>query len=309
MDQPKIERTLRLLQLLIGNRRSTSELAEILGCDVRTLQRYLDTYRAAGFIVEYHAKGIPFLNPNTGSLKKISDLVHFSEEESFILHKAIDSIDDNTTLKQNLKKKLYSIYNYPWLADVVVKPGLGKNVHALIEAIEEKRCVILKNYRSSNSNVVSDRFVEPYKFTVNYQQVWCYEPVSGTAKLFKVARIGSVEIQESTWKFEKSHHDAYIDIFRISGQEYIGKARLKLNIRAYNLLTEEYPLAEQYVKSRTGNSFILEIPVCSFEGVGRFIMGLYSDIEILGDESLKRYIEEKVRSREKWAERNEKGEM
>lgn len=294
MDQPKIERMLRLLQLLIGNRRSTAELAEILGCDVRTLQRYVDTFRAAGFIVEYHAKGIPFLNPNTGSLKRISDLVHFSEEESFILHKAIDSIDDNTTLKQNLKKKLYSIYNYPWLADVVVKPELGKNVHTLIEAIEEKRCVILKNYRSSHSNVVSDRFVEPYKFTVNYQQVWCYEPCSGAAKLFKVARIGSVEIQDSEWKYEKSHHDVCLDVFRISGQEYTGEARLKLNLRAYNLLTEEYPLAEQYIKSRTANSFILEIPVCSYEGVGRFIMGLYADIKIMGDDGLMQYINEKI---------------
>lgn len=294
MDQPKIERTLRLIQLLIGNRRTTSELAGVIGCDVRTLQRYLDTFRSAGFIVEYHARGIPFLNPNSGSLKNISDLVHFSEEEAFILHKAIDSIDDNTTLKQNLKKKLHSIYNFPWLADIIVKPEQGKNVHALIQAIEEKRLAIFREYRSSNSNKVSDRFVEPYRFTTNYQQVWCYERASRSTKLFKVARIGSVEVQEASWESEKKHHQTYIDIFRISGTRFIGDAKLELNLRSYNLLIEEYPLSGQFIKSINDTRYLLSAPLCSYDGVSRFIMGLYTDIKILGDDNLRQYISAKA---------------
>lgn len=294
MDQPKIERTLRLIQLLIGNRRTTSELAGVIGCDVRTLQRYLDTFRSAGFIVEYHARGIPFLNPNSGTLKNISDLVHFSEEEAFILHKAIDSIDDNTTLKQNLKKKLHSIYNFPWLADIIVKPEQGKNVHALIQAIEEKRLAIFREYRSSNSNKVSDRFVEPYRFTTNYQQVWCYERASRSTKLFKVARIGSVEVQEASWESEKKHHQTYIDIFRISGTRFIGDAKLELNLRSYNLLIEEYPLSGQFIKSINDTRYLLSAPLCSYDGVSRFIMGLYTDIKILGDDNLRQYISAKA---------------
>ncbi|HOT13999.1 MAG TPA: WYL domain-containing protein [Bacteroidales bacterium] len=304
MDQPRIERALRLLPLLIGNRRNTNELAEILDTKVRNVQRYIDTFRAAGFIVEYHSRGIPYLNPNDGRMKKLSDLVHFTEEEAYILHKAIDGIDDGSTLKQNLKAKLYNIYHYPWLADVIVKPGQGENVHALIEAIEDKRCAVLKNYRSSNSNTVEDRQVEPYSFTTNYQQVWCFEPASKSSKLFKVSRIGEVEVLANNWQNEKLHQLPQIDVFRISGHDYIGKAELKLNIRAYNLLVEEYPLAEQYVNCQNHNSFIFSAPVCSYEGVGRFILGLYTDIQILGDEKLKAFIHEKINYLIKYNDRN-----
>jgi predicted DNA-binding transcriptional regulator YafY len=294
MDQPKIERVLRLLQLLIGNRRKTSELACILECDIRTLQRYIDTFSRAGYIVEYHSRGIPFLNPNDGSLKKISDLVHFSEEEAYILHKAIDSIDDNTTLKQNLKGKLYNIYNFPWLADVIIKPEQGSNVHALIEAIEEKRCVKLIDYRSANSNTVSDRLVEPYRFTTNYQQVWCYEPSANSCKLFKIARIGVVKLLDENWKNEEKHNETCIDVFRISGTKFIGKAIIRLNVRACSLLVEEYPLAEQYIKKENGFSYLFEAQVCSYEGIGRFILGLYSDVEVMGDKKLVQFIGKKI---------------
>ena len=34
--------------------------------------------------------------------------------------------------------------------------------------------------------------------------------------------------------------------------------------------------------------------VCSFTGIGRFILGLYDDIEILGSEDLKEYMKEKI---------------
>lgn len=294
MDQPKIERTLRLISLLIGNRRNTSELAEVVGCDLRTLQRYIETFKSAGFVVEYHERGIPYMSPNDGRLKNISDLVHFTDEEAYILHRAIDSIDDNTSLKQNLKKKLYNIYNYPWLADVIVKPEHGNNVHTLIEAIEEKRCALLQNYRSSNSNSVSDRIVEPYKFTTNYQQIWCYEIESKSSKLFKVARIGNVGLTNTTWQNEKLHLETYIDVFRISGPCYIGSANLQLNVRAYNLLIEEYPLAEKYIIRETDGSYTFNAPLCSYEGVCRFITGLFPDIQVKGDKKLQEFILEKI---------------
>jgi predicted DNA-binding transcriptional regulator YafY len=296
MDQPKFERLIRLLLLLIGNRRTTSELAAVLNCNSRTIQRYLDTFRSVGFVVEYRAKGIPFLSTNDGRLKDISDLVHFSPEEAFILHRAIDSIDDDTILKQNLKRKLYSLYNYPWLAELIVKPEQGKNVQKLIEAIEEKNCVKLINYRSSHTNKVSDREVEPYKFTTNYQQIWCYEPADNKCKLFKISRIGKVELSDKPWQFENLHRESYIDVFRISNFDYIGEVEIILNVRAYNLLIEEYPLAENYITPVDHNSFIFKTKVCSYEGVGRFVMGLYSEVKISGDKNFLEFIDKKILS-------------
>ncbi|MDD4748314.1 MAG: WYL domain-containing protein [Salinivirgaceae bacterium] len=294
MEQPKIERLLRLIQLLIGNRRNTNELAQILGCAQRTVQRDIETLGNVGFVVEHRSRSIPFLTPQQGSLKEISDLIHFSKEEAYILHRAIDSIDDGTAMKQNLKGKLYNLYNYPWLADVVVNPELSNVVHNLMEAIDEEMSVVLKSYRSANSNVVSNRQVEPFQFTTNFEQVWCYCPTADQCKLFKTARIGSVEVLHQPWQHKAKHIDAQIDVFRISGQEYIGKAKLELNVRAYSLLIEEYPLAEQFVTPIGENSYLFEAPVCSYEGVCRFVLGLFPDIHILGDQGLKTCITEKI---------------
>jgi predicted DNA-binding transcriptional regulator YafY len=295
MDQPKIERIIRLLKLLIGNYRKTRELAEILECDLRTLQRYLQSFSKAGIVIEYREKGVPYVSTNKGQMKDISDLVHFTEEEAYILHKAIDSIDNNNMLKQNLKKKLYNIYNYPWLAEVIVKPEQGKNVEALIIAIQGKKYVKLINYRSANSNKISDRIVEPYNFTTNYEQIWCYEPFTSECKLFKVARIEKVEVMEQGWKFENLHVNNKIDVFRISNSDYIGTVVLNMNIRAYNLLIEEYPLSEKYTEQKDDNNFLLNLPVCSYEGPARFVMGLYEDIKIEGDKNFIKFINSKIK--------------
>lgn len=293
MDQPKLERLLRLITMLINNRKNTKEIADTLNCSLRTVQRYIDTIRAAGFIVHDRSKGVPYLSQKSKPFKEIDELIHFTEEEALILKKAIDSIDDSNTLKLNLKKKLYNLYDYPFLADVLVKPENSKNVHALIEAIQDKKCVTLTKYRSANTNQVSNRTVEPYKFTTNYQQIWCFEHSSQACKLFNVLRIGSVELMVDPWQHEDKHFDAPIDVFRLSG-EIIGNIKLKLNVRAYNLLLEEYPLSEKYIVQGKKNEFIFEAPICSYEGAGRFILGLYNDIEILGDQGLKDFINTKI---------------
>ena len=36
------------------------------------------------------------------------------------------------------------------------------------------------------------------------------------------------------------------------------------------------------------------MPVCSFVGVGRFVLGLFEDIEIVGCEEFKSYIKDKI---------------
>ena len=52
MDQPKIERMLRLMRLMASNTNYTiDELAEKLKMSYRTIYRYIDTFKASGFAV------------------------------------------------------------------------------------------------------------------------------------------------------------------------------------------------------------------------------------------------------------------
>ena len=135
--------------------------------------------------------------------------------------------------------------------------------------------------------------VEPFAFTTNYIQIWCYEIESKKVKMFKISRIGSVEVLEQPWQFQNQHRQDYVDIFRInSGERH--PIKLRLTVRAANLLQEEYPLSTQYLTREGEGSWILTTEVCNFEGVGRFILGLFHDVEILQSEDLKSFIRSRI---------------
>ena len=53
MDQPKLERLLRLMKLLTANTTyNVDQLAERLSMSRRTVYRYIDTFREAGFVIK-----------------------------------------------------------------------------------------------------------------------------------------------------------------------------------------------------------------------------------------------------------------
>lgn len=289
MDQPKLERLLRLMKMLTANNDLTvDEIAEKLGISPRSVYRYIDTFRDAGFVIK-KTNNCPKLDKSSPYFKDISELIHFTEEEAYILKSAIESIDENNLLKQNLKKKLYTVYDYNILAETIVSGKNGRNVGQLVQAIENKKQVVLKNYSSVHGNVIRDRLVEAYAFTTNYVQVWCFCPEENKNKLFKISRIGSVEIIPDTWQFEANHQSGYIDVFRMNSHE-IYPVKLKLGLRAANLLVEEFPLASKCLTKLPDNKWLFESDVCTYDGVGRFVMGLLDDIEIVDSPDLKKYI-------------------
>jgi len=293
MDQPKIERLLRLMKMLTGNISYTvNELADRLEMSERTVYRYIDTFREAGFVVKKQ-DDVFRLDKSSPYFKDISQLIHFTEEEACILKSAIESIDENNLLKQNLKKKLYTVYDYKILADTVVHKKDAKNVNLLIEAIDNKQQVQLCNYSSSHSKTIRNRVVEPFSFTTNFIQMWAYDIEEKNNKLFNIKRIESVQILPQTWKYSTEHVTGKIDIFRISSFEQI-PVKLKLNLLAFNLLIEECPLSEKFLTKLNANEWMLETNVCSLEGVGRFVMGLLQDIEILEPEELKDFVHKKL---------------
>lgn len=295
MDQPKIERVLRLMMMLTANNRYTvDELAKRLQTSPRTIYRYIDTFKEAGFLISKNGECFR-IDKRSKYFKDISQLVHFTEEEAYILNSAIESIDPTNTIKQNLKAKLASVYDFKMLAECVVKGENARNVNSIIEAIENRKQIVLHNYTSAHSKNVSDRIVEPLSFTTNYIQVWAYELSSGKNKLFKLSRIGSVEVLENDWEFEAEHKEGLMDIFRINSFEQI-PVKLKLGLRAASLLVEEYPLAEKYLSPLAGDPayFILDTWVCGYEGIGRFVLGLLDDVEILEGEGLKEFLRKRM---------------
>ena len=153
MDQPKIERLLRLLVMLTSNVSYTiNDLSDRLDLSSRSVYRYIDTFRSAGFVIKVK-DNIFRIDKSSPHFKEISNTLHFTEEEAHILKKAIDSIDEINLLKQNLKKKLATVYDYKILAETTMKGKNADNVNLLIDAIENKKQVVLEKYRDRKSVV------------------------------------------------------------------------------------------------------------------------------------------------------------
>ena len=293
MDQPKIERVLRLMKMMTsGNRYTVEELAERLDTSYRSIYRYIDTFKEVGFVVHKEEGGVYRLGKESPYFKDISQLIHFTDEEAHIVNQLIGALDDTNMLKQNLRRKLSSVYHCTSLANSIVKGKNAENVNRIVEAIEEHRQVVLHDYSSSHTGSKRNRQVEPIAFTINYVQIWCYDLSDGKTKLFNTARIGSVEMLDSEWEHEAEHRCGYIDIFRNMGFEQM-RVQLRLGVMAHNLLIEEYPLSERDLTQLDDTHWLLDTQVCNYAGVGRFVMGLIEDIEIIDSPDFVDYLRTK----------------
>ena len=292
MDQPKIERVLRLMTLMSGSVEYTiDELAGKLDTSYRSIYRYIDTFKACGFAVEKVHGNIYRLAKLSPRYPDLDKLVHFSEEEAYLVNRLIDRLDPTNALKAGLQRKLAAIYSSTSIADYIDKRSNAANVEALSHAVREKRAVRLVRYESGHSGRIRDRHVEPFAFTTNYIDVWAFDLDDGRNKIFKISRMEEVEVLEAEpWAHEDGHERPGMDVFRMAGPESF-RVRLRLTMKAKNLLVEEYPLAERDL-SPDGDGWILDTGICAVAGVGRFVSGLAGEIEILEGEPLKAYLRE-----------------
>lgn len=288
MDQPKIERLLRLMKMMSGNINYTiDELADKLGTSYRSIYRYIDTFKESGFVVEKLHSNVYKLGKMPRTYVDLKNLIYFSEEEAYIVNSLINSLDSTNMLKTNLKKKLSAVYGSTSIINYVQKKELAEHIELLGQAIREKKRVILKSYESSHSHEVSDRFIEPFEFTTNCIDVWGYDLEKKENRVFKISRIGRVSLLDDSWCNEERHEKSKTDCFRISSFEQ-SRVKLELSIMAKNLLIEEYPLAEKDIR-KEGDKWIIETMVSGMEGVGRFFLGLAHEIKILESDELKEY--------------------
>lgn len=101
-----------------------------------------------------------------------------------------------------------------------------------------------------------------------------------------------VEMMDVEWMYEKEHKQVYTDVFMFSGEER-RRVELRLGQLSHNLLVEEYPASEDCITD-DGGHWIFAADVVSFHAVGRFVLGLYDDIDILGSDEFKAYVNEKI---------------
>lgn len=295
MDQNKMERLLRLMKLMSGSvNYSIPELGKKLGMSDRTVYRYIDTFKSAGFAVIKLYGDTYKLGKLPKNSVDIDRLVYFSEEEAYLVNSMINQLPSSNSLKTNLKVKLAAVYKSTNIAEFTMSKKTSALVEDLGDAINNKSKVILNGYQSAHSLSTRDRFVEPFAFTSNYTDVYAFDLEDKKNKIFKISRIEGITILGESWTEEASHRKQEVDLFRISGDEP-KHIKLQMTMRAKNLLVEEFPLAGKYLR-QVGPAYELETDVYGFEGVGRFVAGLCNDIEILESQELRDYVKAQLLS-------------
>lgn len=293
MELDKFDRQLRLLLMLTQHRNLTvDDVSRQLSMSRRSIYRYIDSYKQMGFIVvkegpRYH------IDPESPFFKQITSYIHFTEDEAMTINQVLNSVYDNSPQVRHLREKLSSLYDYKVLSKHGVDEHIAQNLAALFEAVKTERMVVLRDYASPNSAQTSDRIVEPYLFVSENSEVRCYEIKTGQNKTFKLSRIRKVEPLDLLWSHKSEHAEFFTDLFHFSGEERF-PVTLILGQLSMSLLVEEYPGASAMLKKQDDGRFLLKTEVCSYKGIGRFVMGLIDDIEIVDSPDFVEYLRGKV---------------
>lgn len=286
-----MSRLLRLLMLLNNSRTySLKELEERTGMSGSTLYRYLDTFEEAGFLIN-RRRGRYNLKAEDKNVRSLNKLFHFSEEEAYVLYQTLSLLEKSSPIKEKLIHKLHTLYDFRSMAAARQNSRM-ELISTISAAIEEKKQLELVAYRSSNSDTITNRTVEPFQFLDDYAALWCFDISDKQCKQFRLARMESVELSTAGWRHESEHLIPFCDAFRLAAPESVAMVAATLSLKAYNLLLEEYPLSRSCI-SACAQQYRLEIPVADFHGIGRFVLGLPEEVVVEGPPDFLRFLEEK----------------
>jgi proteasome accessory factor C len=295
MENKSLYRVLRVISLLSKERGYTvKQLASLFDADIKSIYRDLAILKEAGFLLKKD-KGYRYFIEKYNASLFTEKLLSFSIEEASMLKDALLATHSKNPLKNQALHKLFALSELDNLVEIIYDNEVGETINTLHKAIKNKKQVLLQNYHSSNSNTIKNRTVEPISFYKNMQYVVAYDTESNEVRQFKPDRAEKAILLNTGQKFADMHHSLAPDVFGMNGTPHF-MADLKLNIRAANLLKEEFPASKKHItKASRPNTYIFTAPCKGYEGIGRFALGLPGDVEVLGDEGFLGYLEEKVR--------------
>ena len=297
-DQRAIRNIMTLMSMLSGRRGVTiDEIAHKLEVSQRTAYRYVSSLRDAGFVVAKDNDGY-VIEKMKGDGNSLADLVHFSEQEEELFNEVLLSLQGQGAYKENLKRKLVSLFNFKTVPSNIVASRNKKKVEVLSQAMKEKKVVLLCKYKSGNSGTIGDRRVEPFGYNEDYSMVWAYDHKDRKNKTFNIENFKLAELlEDEDWRFEAKHVKDKSDVFHTYGNNPI-RVVMRLDVLALKQLESEFFKASEYVRPDGRDHWILDVKVYSLLSVGRFVMGLLNHIEILDSEELTGYIDGEIRKYE-----------
>jgi proteasome accessory factor C len=288
IPQARLLKLFQIIAVLKSGHFTIKQLADRFDSSARTIYRYISLLEEANFLVEQDFTNRYFIATSEDDPSQ----AQFTVEETKLIKKLIQAGASENPLKNTLLKKLALNSEMDAMPRLFVKAIQSRFVDQLAEAMRNKHQVMLKNYHSARSNEISDRIVEPIHFGDNYASIMALDTGDKVCKQFKLDRIGELEELNKPFEYETLHQATTTDIFSFSGktEKWV---TLHLTMKAFLLLREEFPLSVPFVEKKNDH-YLFHAPVASFEGVGRFVMGLLDEIKVVDSPEFKAFLEKKL---------------
>jgi predicted DNA-binding transcriptional regulator YafY len=265
-------------------------MSNFLECTERTTYRYIDLLKQLGFDIQKDEHNKFFILSD-----KDSDDI-FTKEEAGFLIEMIKTVGKENKLQHAVLKKIYLKSEASHQAKSLFKAHLSKLVEKINKSIEQDKKVVLKQYHSVNSNKISDRLVEPFQFTENYNAICAFEIASKQNKYFNLERIIDVEVVNEPQENHKFHEVEKTDVFGFTernGEKFA--VELQLSLRAYILLKEANSGLDKFItKIENSDLYLLKVNVNNPKPIVSLIRGLKDEIIIDGSRAFIEYLKNEI---------------
>lgn len=252
------------------------------------IHRDLNMLERLGYIIETdrgYRKFLQFHLPQ-------GDHASLTPDELFFLQEHLQQTASISPQAQSILHKFDRNLSMIPLAETLPLLHQNRLIQLARTAINRQICIRIKGYRSISSDGISDRLVEPLEVTTDFKYLIAWDLEKDRQRQFKFARIQHLEVTEQPIK--PGRVATPIDLFGLTGDKWL-EVRLQLSNFAYHLLLEEYPTSLGMIRRKTGGIFF-EGQVRNWQGIGRFVLGLPGEIEVLSPPAFKKYLQKKVKN-------------
>ncbi|MFZ1703616.1 MAG: WYL domain-containing protein [Saprospiraceae bacterium] len=255
----------------------------------KSLYRDLEIIKGIGYEVKKDIQHRNFIEGIDATIYKLS------EPEKKLIISTIRHVDPITKEVNNIIEKLKLRPPHPQPDGLRMLKGF-KIIQNILIAISGNRPIILKNYRSTTINSsVRDRLVLPLHLDELKMTLTAFEFSKNKHRLYKIARIEDVELFEGQINKQLVEEIPSVDAFGCAGNIPL-TISLLLSKRAASILMEEFTIVNEDLKPHSDGLYPFKYSgvVFQYEGIGRFVLGLLTEILVLESEPFKEYLKKKI---------------
>ncbi len=285
---PKAERILRLIRLLRDRKRTVPHLANLLETNTRNIYRDIEALECVGYLIHRDDKHHYCLEENPTATR-----AQFSIEEGRLIRESLSALSALHPLKTSIERKLYLSSELIPLADELADMHRGTLISRINSAIKDGQQIRLVKYHSNHTSTIANRLVEPISLTDDFAILNAFEPESQKQKTFKLARMGDVEVLGTACS--SLPDSVELDFFGFSGPVPLPVV-VRLSFLAHRLLHEEFPASRAYLIMKYKDEpypWEFRYFVRDFRGIGRFLLGLPGEVQVMESEELRAFLREK----------------